>query len=1546
MSESNNVEQTNSAAAVDLISQLKKLSVASEESIKSAVYVKKNISAVKFFHKLEQVGLYSYCFEGSASLEAFRGWVASNWVRERRIKIVSTRPVGPSASLQSATPKKKGTELWTLASLPLDPRSSCTFIGSLSSMTLILSLRRSPRQSKSSVSPRGEEILLRKFLKQSPLFCGFPQLPISYQSRIPGRRFSGIHQRKHQGLQLLTSRRTVELVGFNCPSVFQTSPRLHKKTRNLQRPNLGDLPKRSFIGTAPSSGNATSSKSSSRPTSAKIPQTGREKESSVQTESRDASCQGFNEQAIVLFSAENRGKFFGAPGGGEGSWFSGPPGWDPSPIIEEITDLEQPATERKRQGKFKKTVRDILASRRKADARNSSGGVALLIRNSCTIKRWKAVNYRVIWADLEINGVSVPLVNMYVPVEPDRRRVFWEEIQRLLPAKKFFFAADWNMVEHPADSSTKSNWLTHSETVGFFNFKSRYHIQDVRECGCVSYGPRFTRAQSRDGKFCWSTLDKFYAPLSLLGGLQLDLVHHPDFPLSDHLPVSLLFSGQRRSQADNARSTYFNVDPRVLDDKDLRNKIDEIWQKHKGNGTLNTPEKYLNAWRELRSAVKDAQYLESQQLSTLDSKKKELRELASNADKSGEELDRYATLADQVRKLQSLHDHKIRLWSREKYLKQGETCSGYFLKKFKGKSFQAKIHSIKLDNGQVVRSQNDIVREVHRFYSNLYVMPVETGQIKADRERLLNLLQPVVSSGEGAFLTEVPSHREFTDILNTAPKGKAPGMDGFGYEAFLKIWGKIGEDYTALMANCWNTGEFPSCFLEGVIKLLPKDPRPESLHQWRPIALLSVHYKLLAKVIAARLAILLPNIVPTQQQGFIRGRGTHNCILNLLLANDSLKRVRRQGAFLMLDLEKAYDRLSLEFLWGVLDRLGFGEKFITILQSFSTGAVARVQQGISEGNMKAIKLADDITLDVLALADDTAIYLALHEESFQHLFGILAAFQSASGASVNWRKTKLMLLGKYTKPPDWLARFPFSVLGRSQTAKYLGVPVATVPRAQDSWAHIIAAVGKKVQALLLHRLSFEGRCVVLRFLVQTKLSYMLSFIHLTKSQDRVIRQIFRSLLWGTSHNGMLKTPLVAWEFLTAHGMDGGVGVCDLQLQGTAFLTKWVGNLLSHPPDTTWPALFSSMCRSLTGSSHAEALLLTDLHVAGYSPMFKKMLSAWGTLRRFLVWNQDVTGVPGSLSYSAGLLLLKKAGQISSEEEREGLRLGRRLNCRRWLDFQILHVLGDAGDAPIISKLLQFPALNSQFSFIPSDWAWDSPDGSTRRVFPILVSSSYSILSSDSSANRFKRLNSIWGLDWSAYEWMPMFKLIWLKGIPRRDSIFLWRLMFNGFFTGSMAARFGHENVHCRECGSTMEDCWHATASCPGRVQLWRTLGCRVNLFADPADRICSGSSLPLILWGLIPYRPHEKLVALLILVHGSRAAWRRRCELLFEDSTKELSWGSTIITVLEILLVDAKDASKARRVSLAKAMGLLLHCFPSPPDRFVKILEALIKATT
>lgn len=59
-----------------------------------------------------------------------------------------------------------------------------------------------------------------------------------------------------------------------------------------------------------------------------------------------------------------------------------------------------------------------------------------------------------------------------------------------------------------------------------------------------------------------------------------------------------------------------------------------------------------------------------------------------------------------------------------------------------------------------------------------------------------------------------------------------------------------------------------------VVSLLKPDKDPTSPSSYRPIAILNTDYKILAKVLANRLAPLVPELVHFDQNGFVPQRNT------------------------------------------------------------------------------------------------------------------------------------------------------------------------------------------------------------------------------------------------------------------------------------------------------------------------------------------------------------------------------------------------------------------------------------------------------------------------------------------------------------------------------------------------------------------------------------------------------------------------------------------------------------------------------------------------
>jgi hypothetical protein len=171
---------------------------------------------------------------------------------------------------------------------------------------------------------------------------------------------------------------------------------------------------------------------------------------------------------------------------------------------------------------------------------------------------------------------------------------------------------------------------------------------------------------------------------------------------------------------------------------------------------------------------------------------------------------------------------------------------------------------------------------------------------------------------------------------------KSPGADGLMSEVFKAYWHFMQQEFLLMVLAFPETGELAYTIKEGVIKLLPKKPDKRRLWDWWPLTMLTVVYKIIAKLLALRLKVLLPQLISPQQTGYIPGRHILENISLAWLTHDWVKATSHSALFLSLDFEKACDRINHEYIWSIMAMLGSGAHFILLVQSLLTNATSQV----------------------------------------------------------------------------------------------------------------------------------------------------------------------------------------------------------------------------------------------------------------------------------------------------------------------------------------------------------------------------------------------------------------------------------------------------------------------------------------------------------------------------------------------------------------------------------------------------------------------------
>ncbi|GFY85594.1 hypothetical protein Acr_04g0003320 [Actinidia rufa] len=307
-----------------------------------------------------------------------------------------------------------------------------------------------------------------------------------------------------------------------------------------------------------------------------------------------------------------------------------------------------------------------------------------------------------------------------------------------------------------------------------------------------------------------------------------------------------------------------------------------------------------------------------------------------------------------------------------------------------------------------------------------------------------------------------------------------------------------------------------------VIALVPKTCNASKVEEFQPIACCNVSYNVISKILAARLSVLLPNLIDPAQATFVQGR---SMVENIYLVQEFLNRYGwsriSPRCIMKIDLKKAYDTINWEFVRKVLMGFGLPNLFVNwIIQCISTTAYSisingsmhgffKGKQGIRQGDpispflfvlcleylsrslnqlkdnrdFKFHPRCQDLNITHLAFADDLMLFSRGDVESVQLLMNKMRRFGDYSGLRVSMEKSNLYASGI---PRDDLeaikaisgfseGRFPF---------RYLGLLVASTKLTIAQFHSFTDKIAGYLNAWAGMKLSYAGRCELIRFILQ------------------------------------------------------------------------------------------------------------------------------------------------------------------------------------------------------------------------------------------------------------------------------------------------------------------------------------------------------------------------------------------------------------------------------------------------------------------------------
>ena len=91
-------------------------------------------------------------------------------------------------------------------------------------------------------------------------------------------------------------------------------------------------------------------------------------------------------------------------------------------------------------------------------------------------------------------------------------------------------------------------------------------------------------------------------------------------------------------------------------------------------------------------------------------------------------------------------------------------------------------------------------------------------------------------------------------------------------EFYKKFWSVVSKPMVESLNESYHVGELSSSQKQAVVNLIDKGKDRTLLKNWRPISLLNVDCKVASKAIAQRIKETLPNLIHSDQVGYVKGR--------------------------------------------------------------------------------------------------------------------------------------------------------------------------------------------------------------------------------------------------------------------------------------------------------------------------------------------------------------------------------------------------------------------------------------------------------------------------------------------------------------------------------------------------------------------------------------------------------------------------------------------------------------------------------------------------
>ena len=558
---------------------------------------------------------------------------------------------------------------------------------------------------------------------------------------------------------------------------------------------------------------------------------------------------------------------------------------------------------------------------------------------------------------------------------------------------------------------------------------------------------------------------------------------------------------------------------------------------------------------------------------------------------------------------------------------RSDKCTKAFFRSYKAQAKQQWINSIKTANWQDgaepnFTSEESEPKKIPNALSDYYKMLFSEKTInEGDMNDLQEEMKKQQVLPHSALQLDRPiSKGEIQKVMDKLPLGKQAGPNRIPngvYRVLSKFFAPL---LHKVFKEARRKGQLPTSMLEGDITLLFKKNDRTDVRNYRPLTMLNTDYKIYTKILAERLKTVVHQFVAECQKGFVPKTFISECsmLIHLIEAWINDEPTTREGLFIFLDMEKAFDRVSFKFLLTSMKALGFGDGFVDAVKLmydvdrppkrriYANGYYSQwfpIKSGVAQGCPlspllflvvgQALKIAIDkadgvkgieikgILYKLSQFADDTTLLLGSLDQ-LPHAEEAIKKWCRATGMRENYKKREGLGMGRYRN--DKKPELPTNIkwVEEGNWAVSLGVPVGNDLDTEAWWKQKLKAVRKHTSRWVgLFRSSYFGRNLIVQSMYFGRLRYWLFSLHMPPKLVELVQQEADILWWSREPD--LNTPqtkrfkrFVAKKSAIGRRGQGGLGNMDWASHVRAFQAQWILRYSADPAASSWKTLLDTL----------------------------------------------------------------------------------------------------------------------------------------------------------------------------------------------------------------------------------------------------------------------------------------------------------------------------------------------------------------------------------